>query len=227
MTEPKTHPVNYTSVRVTVNHDQWNVLLPAIADQQWLAWPHFGKDKNNQHFHIIVIGELRLDALRKRFKTLFNKTGNGFIRCKQESNGVLSAITYCAKEGTSAMHSLPEHADWIKDAPVWVNEDRNIGGYLNKKAPRELHEDHHRELTYRNLEKATLRYRQREGIKSINLEDTLAHMHKHNWRLNIALTRGGIPSQFFDQFTAACNGKSVYTSGRFLMMRCVEQWRHN
>jgi hypothetical protein len=98
---------------------------------------------------------------------------------------------------------------------------------LDKPAPKKIKDDHFYQITYQNMEKVTLRYRQQNGIKSTALEDTLEHMHKNGWRLQISVLRGGIPAQLYDEFTAKCKGETTYTAGRFSRMRVLEKWRDN
>jgi len=76
-------------------------------------------------------------------------------------------------------------------------------------------------LTSRNLERASLRYRSEHGIESDRLEDTLAAMHTDSaepWRLDKELQRE-IPQTFFDQFTAVCHGRTIYTAEFFAGLR--------
>jgi len=74
-------------------------------------------------------------------------------------------------------------------------------------------------LTSRNLERASLRYRSEHGIESDRLEDTLAAMcSAGRWRLTEELQRE-IPQTFFDQFTAVCHGRTIYTAKFFAGLR--------
>jgi hypothetical protein len=76
-------------------------------------------------------------------------------------------------------------------------------------------------LTSRNLERASLRYRSEHGIESDRLEDTLAAMCTDSaepWRLNKELQRE-IPQTFFEQFTAVCHGRTIYTAEFFAGLR--------
>jgi len=228
--EPQdTLPVSYLSLRVTRPHSDWDQIVTTLHDCEWLAWPHSGKGNDNPHYHIIIPSSdpKAVERHRKRIKTLFKDGGNGLVSCKLLTNGVHSAITYCAKEGTKALHSHAHHAAWIESAPVWVDSSKNIGASLLKRPIRELNPEHFRQISYRNLEKSTLLYRQRHGIKSKRLEDVLAAMHKDNYRLDVSVLRNGIPSIFYDQFEAACDGTTIFTPGKFTMMRRIEPWVHN
>lgn len=221
-------PTHYLSIRITVPHGDWHLVHSCLHDvQTFISYPHSGSQKDNEHFHLLIpcTDPKYVDRIRKRIKTVFpQRSGNGFLSIKQLSNGILAAIQYCSKELTTPIHS-PDSLPWIQSAPAWVSEPKNIGAHLLRRDPRPINPDHHRELTFRNLEKATLRYRQSHGIRSAQLEDTLAAMHADGWRLNIAVIRSGIPATFYDQFTAATQGHSVFTANRFALMRSVENWR--
>ena len=109
---------------------------------------------------------------------------------------------------------------WIATAPKWESNGRNIGAYLEKPERKKVkNPDHFYQITYQNIEKVSLRYRKENGIKSIQLEDTLAAMCKDGWRVCLQMIKQGIPIPFYDQFTAACKGETIFTSNRFAMMR--------
>jgi hypothetical protein len=80
--------------------------------------------------------------------------------------------------------------------------------------------DHFYTITFlKNIEKVTLRFRRDHGIKSNLMEDTLAAMHKEGWRCCLQMIKQGIPIPFYDQFTAQCKGKTIFTTERFAHMR--------
>jgi hypothetical protein len=79
-------------------------------------------------------------------------------------------------------------------------------------------------LSYRNMEKLTLWYHKALGIKSDQLQDTLTEMHANGWRFDEEVHRCGIPQVYFDQFTAAVHGKTVYTAEFFQSMRVQPEW---
>jgi hypothetical protein len=218
-------PTHYISARVTVEHSRWDEVHACIADQRYLSWPHLGKGTDNPHFHILIVESdaKAIEKLRKRFKDKMALKGNGQVRFKLEGNGILHAITYCAKEGTPAIHSQEADSFLVESAPPWEQRDTpGIGSHFNSRERKPIHEDHFRELTYRNLEKATLRYHQQYGTKP-TLEDTLSHMHQHGWRLHVSLVRGGIPAPYYDEFEAKCKGETTWRKSKFQMMRVHAQ----
>jgi hypothetical protein len=49
-------------------------------------------------------------------------------------------------------------------------------------------------------------------------------MHANGWRFDEEVHRCGIPQVYFDQFTAAVHGKTVYTAEFFRSMRVQPEW---
>jgi hypothetical protein len=106
-----------------------------------------------------------------------------------------------------------------------LRHEGSSGGYDSAderelKRPK-LEDDRSWLLTSRNLERASLRYRSEHGIESDRLEDTLAAMCTDSaepWRLNKELQRE-IPQTFFEQFTAVCHGRTIYTAEFFAGLR--------
>lgn len=220
-------PTCYVSIRVTVPHDTRSRVLKLLDDQSiYIVYPHMGKDGTNPHFHIFVpSSDKRLcDTMRNRFKREYGRSGNEFIAVKFMSNGILNSITYGSKEGSEPVVKGDEAVRWVSVAPPWEDRPKNIGAYLDKPLKREVDPDHFRQITFRNIEKVTLRYRQQRGIKSDQLEVTLAAMHADNYRLDRSLTMHGIPAVVFDEFTAKCKGETKWSANRFSMMRVKENW---
>lgn len=220
----------YVSVRITTPHlNLFKVLETVVHDvEQYIIYPHFGSNQK-EHFHICVPIRDDDDAVklceryRKRAKAI-NGGGPGKIMCKTHSNGCECFVSYVKHEaGEPTLKGFSQ--EWFD---AIEKREVNIGAYMErseKKKPR--NEDHFYQITYQNLEKVTLRYRQQNGIKSTDLEDTLEHMHKHGWRLQVTVLRQGIPAQFYDEFTAKCKGETTFTSGRFARMRSLERWRES
>ncbi len=79
-------------------------------------------------------------------------------------------------------------------------------------------------LSYQNMEKLTLWYHKTLGIKSDQLQDTLAEMHRVGWRCDQEVLTGGIPQVYYDQFNAMVHGKSIYTAEFFRSMRVPPEY---
>lgn len=226
-TNPPTPPDAYLSVRVTTPHHFWNKIEKCVESEDWyISWKEHGKSGTNPHFHVLVSGSRPSDCerIRKRLKVA-GYSGNRELSVKLCQNGILQGIQYCGKEG-------PPHAiggdktiiqSWIDAAPAWQPKQL-VAAYMEKKPKKVTNPDHFWMITYRNLEKVTLRYHKENGIASDQLEHTLAAMHKDGWRLSVDIERRGIPQCFYDQFTASLKNKTIYTANRFLRMRIPENW---
>lgn len=216
-------PTFYVSLRLTVSHDEWdNIKDKVLVGESYVAYTHKGFGGDNPHFHIFVPSADKKGAerLRNRVKRCFpDLSGNAYYSCRFQGNGILHAITYGIKEETTALVSGPDMQDLVLMAPPWVRQDRNIGAYMKKPGGREVNPDHFKQITPRNIEKVTLRYRQSNGIKSDQLEDTLEAMSRDNWRLCEHFWKNGILEVYYDTFTAACHGEHHLTSGKFLFLK--------
>ena len=218
----------YMSMRITTPHaDLFKIVESVVHDvSQYIIYPHLGSNKK-EHFHICIPIRDDDDAVklceryRKRAKSI-NGGGPGKIMCKTHSNGCECFVGYVKHEaGEVTLKGFSrEWFDSIEKREV------NIGTYLSQgEKKKSRNEDHFYQITYQNMERVTLRYRQQNGIKSTDLEDTLEHMHKNGWRLQVTVLRQGIPAQFYDEFKAKCKGETTFTSGRFARMRSLERWR--
>lgn len=133
-------PKNYLAVRITVAHALVATVEDAFSDCSWyILYPHSGKDKDNEHFHVScpdATGK-RLGELKERIRK-FAGSGNGKFSVKRRENGVLHSITYMAKEGTQPKTRGDSVPGWISSAPVWVNGEL---GNVAKKRKRAMLED--------------------------------------------------------------------------------------
>lgn len=216
-------PEEYTSLRITIPHSVYPELHENVLfDLDWyISYPHTGKNRNNEHYHVFFEHGIT-ERIRKRIKTHYGD-GNKQFSFKSFKNGLTSGIQYGSKEGTTPYIVGPHCNEWIACAPKW--EHRNaalINAGINK---RPVKEDHFRIITYTNMEKLCLRYRNQNGLKTTDLAQVLAHMHEHDYRLQITVLKNGIPSTIFEQFQKACSGGTIYCEGRFNRMRVQERWK--
>jgi hypothetical protein len=79
-----------------------------------------------------------------------------------------------------------------------------------------------KKLTYENLERVSLRYREEHGLESDQLEDTLVAMCADGWVLSKPLQRAGLRPTDYAQFTAVCNGGTIYTPEFFRAARAPD-----
>jgi len=236
-------PTNYISLRVRVEHKFASAIWDKVfADLDWYIYSMHKPGTANEHIHMLVPGdtEKETEKYRKRMRDALKlvpgyeyKPRTNQIYASVFKKGIAAGIQYLGHEGSPIVGSNEMTEEWIKAAPKWVSSKptegcSGVGAYFRTKPTREINPDHFKLITYRNLEKVTFRYHKENGITSINLEDTLEHMHKNGWRLDISIIRGGIPSTFYDEFHAKLkDGSTRWTSSRFALMRTVPGWSTN
>lgn len=222
-------PTDYLSIRLTVEHLRWPDVMTILEDVEvYMAWPHKGKDGENEHFHILIpdTGRKFCDVMRNRIKRKFGdgRGGNGLFSIKNQSNGLLAGIQYCGHEDTTPYTKGPECSRWIEEAPKWVEPTPKLTQTRIGEKRKPVHEDHFREITYRNMLKVCLRFRADRKLETRSLGKVLELLHKENYFLNVQVLRQGIPSTFFDEFEARCSDETVMREGRFNRMRVVASW---
>lgn len=120
--QPTDPPTVYTSVRVTTQHKNWDTLVKKVFyDVDWyIAYPHFGKHGDNEHYHIFVVATDKSgrQRYRDRVKACLG-SGNKFVSAKPFKNGIEHAIQYGSKEGTDPT-TKGDVQEWIDNSPPWV-----------------------------------------------------------------------------------------------------------
>lgn len=224
-TPPTELPDDYISMRVTVPHERIKEVVNVVCQDtpQFIVYPHVGSNGNNPHVHICIPGaHTSKDIERYRKRCYKFARGSGKLMAKSLSNGIVSFVSYVKHEtGTPILEGFDK--EWFDSIPAF--QKTNIGGYMEHKSKPPRNPDTFKQITYGNMEKLCLRYRAEHGIRSTQLEDTLEAMHKDGYRLQVSVVRQGIPSCYFEQFTAACKGDSIWCPGRFNRMRRDELWR--
>lgn len=221
-------PDQYLSVRLTIPHSEWHLVENGILGDVpvFIAYPHAGNTNENPHYHILIPNYDKCELLRQRIKRGLSQfgTGNGLYSIKSNTNGLLSGIQYCGHENTVPILKGENVEQWVKDAPEWVDVDPKMRQMKIGEKRKAVHEDHFREITYRNMLKVCLRHRQDRRLTTKSLGKVLESLHTENWFLNVQVLRSGIPSTFYDEFEARCNGETVMREGRFNRMRVVASW---
>lgn len=187
-------PTIYLSLRVTTPHNTWDTLVkPHIDDASWyISYPHSGKNGNNEHFHVFLSGVTASDRerYRKRFRSA-GFTGNQHVSLKLMQNGVTSAITYGAREGTEPICKGPLCASWIRDAPEWVEQ----------RASKKRSGDDFIELTCKNLIKVAFEFHRQEKLKTTCLAKTMQIMLERGvYVMSPTLVRQGAPNWYLELF---------------------------
>lgn len=230
---PTNQPTNndpasdYISLRITIDHSKINEVVDTVLSgvDKYIVYPHLGSMGKNPHLHICIPGTYDVkDVERFRKRCYKFARGSGKLMAKSLSNGIVGFVSYVKHEtGTPILRGFEK--DWFDSIPTY--EKKAVAGYMDKpgsKPPR--NPDTFKQITYSNMEKLCLRYRKENGIASTQLEDTLEHMHKNGYRLQVTVLKNGIPKCYFEQFTAACKGDSIWCAGRFNRMSRDEVWRN-
>ena len=225
MDESSTAPDSYLSVRLTIPATEWSLVESKLLYDVpiYIGYPHVGGLGENAHFHILIPSYDKIELLRQRIKRGFKQfgEGNALYAIKSNTNGLLHGIQYCGHENT-VPYVKGEFCDqWVNDAPKWEQKMTQTKIGEKRKA---VHEDHYREITYRNMLKVCFRHRSDRRLTTGSLAKVLESLHKENWFLNVQVLRAGIPSTYYDQFEAMCREETVMTEGRFNRMRVVASW---
>jgi len=98
------------------------LLENVFYDSEWyIFYPHFGKHKDNEHFHIYVPATDQAGKQRYRDRIKNNVgAGNRHFSAKSFKNGLAQAIQYGSKEGTDPTTKGEFVQQWIDDSPPWV-----------------------------------------------------------------------------------------------------------
>lgn len=203
-----TIPTTYISIRVTTPHDNWPAIEKLVSDAEWyISYPHSGKNGNNEHFHVFVSGGTATtrEKFRKRFKTA-GFVGNKCVSVKLFENGITSAISYGAREGTTPYVKGSECARWIAEAPEWVE---------SRAGKKRRATDEYVELSCKNLMKLAFEWRRTEGLSSTHLPYVIECMLNTGFYImSPTLMRQGAPLWMVPLFQHSCEVG-------------VLQWKHN
>lgn len=125
-------PLQYVTCRVTVPHSYWEHLEKEVfSNYEWyISYPHSGKTKKNEHFHVFLPygDKASIERLRRALKR-FGISGNKCVSIKPMENGVAFAIKYGSREKTQPHFKGDGVSEWIADAPEW--SDAKLGEQLN------------------------------------------------------------------------------------------------
>jgi len=188
-----TQPLHYVSVRLTISHAIGHETLASyLSNAEYIAYPHVGTKTQKEHWHVAIIGGGTTESWRLRFKRWYKLAGNQELSVKAMENGIMSFITYAAKEKTQPSLS-PCLQQWVDAAPVWVNQVKEVN-LMDDKGVRDW------TLTYSNLVAQATRYAKRNGLDG-GLKDVVREMLKHTkWRPSRDVIRSGVPEHYENDF---------------------------
>lgn len=194
-------PTKYVSIRVTTPHTNLEKLVRVVDNEEWyIIYPHFGKDKDNEHFHVLVPGSSERD--RERFRNAFkragdlNLSGNKSISVKFQDNTLSSGIQYCAREGTAPSVKGDNVSEWIDAAPKWVEK---------KNGKRKRDDDGVIKLTCVNHVALAFEYWKKNNLHGDDLCEVVRRMlDSGEYSADANWMRQGAPDFLIDVFKESC-----------------------
>lgn len=178
--------LKYYTLRVTMPHKDYPE-LQAIIDKyskNYCACLHVADDEvQHEHFHIFFLGmeDTTIEAMRKRLKLEFSRSGNGFMSGKKMDNHIFKALQYVKHdEHVTYKHRGSRWEYYIAQSPEWEEKD------TKKEAPKKRIREADPMLTYSNVLWRARAHRKEHRIQSTSLGVVLEHMTR---------TTAWIPSQ--------------------------------
>lgn len=213
-TDPTDRPVPYYQYRVTRPHEDLPVLLEHIQkySQDWCLAKHFPDEFEDgckhQHFHVVFrdFDAKAVDRFKKSISSRFGTAGNALHAGKFQDNHVSKAIGYFKHD---------EHAEIQHSGqPYWDEYIETEPAFIKGKTRRVLKESQsHPVLTYANVLKQALKYRQEHSLRTNSLSDVVEEMvNESNWWPSRELLVNGIPAETHERFSDLCTSKRTKLS---------------
>jgi len=203
--QPTNQPTTYASLRVTIPHTEIGPVLEKFQDCEWyIAYPHVGKFKSNEHFHIFLPAVDRKDVERyRRRMKIMGLTGNAKFSIKFMENVLKHGIQYASKEGTMPLMKGALVEEWITDAPEWEETTKK-----RKFDPKQ--DENGIKLTANNLLRRAFFYRKDKGAKTgvrqpKDIAMVISEMTEDGYYIDAALARQGVPDFYKDLFSDSCD----------------------
>lgn len=190
-------PGEYLTIRITVKESGVEgILVSVFGGIDYCCYSHVGRKTGKAHIHVLVIDVSKMDVIRSRLNRNGFK-GNEMLMIKKMTNGILKGIQYCSKE-LSTPRFTPVFEEYIKMAPVWINEPSKVDEYFkgeNKKKIRDW------QLTYSNLVPQAIEYAHQNQLVAQGLKYVVGHMVRHSkWKPSFQMTVRGVPPFYINDF---------------------------
>lgn len=208
-TDPTDRPDPYYQYRLTVPHAALETVLDLVKrySKDWCLAKHFPDEFEDgckqEHFHAVFrdFSSKTVDSFKKAVVKQFGKAGNALHAGKIQNNHVSKAIGYFKHdEHAEIQHSGQAYWDeYIETEPAFVKSQ----------ARRVLKESKsHPVLTYANVLKQAIKYRQEHGLATHKLSNVIEEMvNEHNWWPSRELLVNGIPAETHERFSDICSAK--------------------
>lgn len=194
-------PMDYMSIRVTLDNNMWDRIADVFRDVEFIAYPHKGQRTKKEHFHVLVLDK-SMEKFRKRLRDAGFK-GNGMVSMKMFDNGLLRGIQYASKEETQPTMSSSSMQEFIDAAPAWVHDQRLLP-FMSEK-PEKLRDW---QLTYSNLVVQAVNHAQKKGLTG-SLKYVVADMiASTKWRPAKNMVTSGVPEFYEHDFEFRCGRRA-------------------
>lgn len=192
-------PDPYYSYRVTLPHLHLETISKIVEryTPEWCCALHHGDSEHaHEHFHFIMFkfDQKLVDAFKKLMAKTFAQSGNGFHAGKFMTNDPVQALGYMKHDDRAEFHHSA-HSYWSGyiEQSVRFEKGREFKPVKEKMSfPM---------LTYGNLLKQALKYRQEHNMDTDHLQNVLSRMvNQGSWQPSRELIRNGVPLELHQMF---------------------------
>lgn len=212
--QPTASPlIHYYAMRVTVPHADRDALMTILDtySKNYLigthgAHPEEGDLAPAEHFHCVFpdIDKKTVEAMRKTLKKWSGRGGNGFYSGKFMDNTVYKAIQYIRHDDSAKFFFRGDWEKIIDDSPEWDPEPSAKRQKIRERSERPSFPT----LTYSNVIKQALKFRERHALTTVKLGEVCEKMQSmEDWQPDIRIMRTGLDPMHFQIFEYHASNK--------------------
>jgi len=199
--------MKYYSLRITAPHVEWPQVQECINDysRTYISCLHAADHEvPHEHFHIFFLDltPVKVEAMRKRLKTVFKRQGNGFFAGKFMDNHIYKGLQYVKHDpSVSYKRRGSGWEDRLAAAPAWEDKTSDHSSVSRKRV---LERDPL--ITYSNILWLARKYRSDNQLTSTDLGVILNHMCRcTHYQPSVDILRRGLDPWHFKQFEYKCH----------------------
>jgi len=198
---------NYFQLRVTTPHADSDKLWEIFSNysRHFIYCKHPADAKvNREHFHCAFMNMTvkEYDAMRKKLRTDFQRSGNEFMSGKHRDNGVHKYVQYVRhypRVDETFRYRGPGWLKVIEESPDYEMPGTNSEATATPSKKRERLSDP--VLSYYNIVKQAVKHCRFNNIKTTDLRVALEHMVRtSDWIPDIHIIRRGLDQYHHDLF---------------------------
>jgi len=210
---PTDKPDPYYQYRLTVDHTDIGVVREFVSkySSDWAFCLHLpDHDDAKEHFHVVMrdFTQKTVDAFKAAVKRHYApRIGNALHAGLFKHNHVSKAIGYFKHQDDVEIHHSGQDywQDYVDNEPAFVKKSEPIK--VLKERP------NHPVLTYSNVLKQALKYRQEHNLRTESLSEVVEEMvNAHNWWPSRELLTNGIPTETHQRFSDMVTSKRTKLS---------------